>query len=115
MALCMQIESEAPTNQRGPSSSTMKFIQHNAKPKGPYICKPHHANLKWEHMVTSYHYFEGVYDPFNFLKVLHNPHKHCIDSIGWSMVDTMHVLVLTFTWFGVQNVHFLILSCDESQ
>jgi hypothetical protein len=46
MALCMQIESEAPTNQRGPSSSTMKFIQHNAKPKGPYICKPHHANLK---------------------------------------------------------------------
>jgi hypothetical protein len=46
----MQIESEAldslPINQRGPSSSTMKLIQHNAKPKGPYICKPRHANLK---------------------------------------------------------------------
>lgn len=46
----MQIETEAldslPTNQSGPSSSTMKFIQHNAKPKGPYICKPHRANLK---------------------------------------------------------------------
>jgi len=115
----MQIESEAldslPTNQRGSSSSTMKLIQHNANPKRPYICKPHHANLNWEHMITSYHYFERMYDPFNFLKVIHNPHKHCIDSIGWSMVDTMHVLVLTSTWFNVQNVHFLIFSYDESQ
>jgi hypothetical protein len=106
----MQIESEAldslPTNQRGPSSSTMK-LKYNAKPRGPYMCKLHHANLKWEHMVTSYHYFEGMYDPFNFLKVLHNPHKHCTDFIGWSKVDTMHVLVLTSTWFSIQNAHFL--------
>jgi hypothetical protein len=39
--------------------------------------------------------------------------KHWFDTIGWTMAETMHNIVLQAIKECVQKVEFISLSCDE--
>jgi hypothetical protein len=50
---------------------------------------------------------------FDFLNLEENPKMHWIDSVGWTIIQKMHNIVLEATIFAITSAQYISSTCDE--